>query len=368
MRVLVTDGEMNKSLAVVRAIPEVATHVGVVSRFPLSPAGLSRFADAHYCVRERDPVRYVQALNRIKARGNYDVLLPVGGWTFDVVSEHRDLLHFPVEAILPSREAMRIAVNKRETYALAEREGVPSPVSESVTDPADLPAVADRVGFPAVIKTGTETESRFVRVVDSPAELERAYREYVADHDSPPIVQEYLPGVGRGFFGLFFDGDLVAGYSHRRIREYPPTGGASACSESLQDEELAAYSQRLLAPLSWTGVVMVEFKEAADGTPKVVEINPKFWGSLDLGVSSGMNFPRALLDHTAGRDVGEFEFTSRRFHWPLSGDLTHAVRRPRSAPAVWRDLRSDGTRSNLRLDDPLPHVLEGAITLLRRDL
>lgn len=368
MRVLVTDGEMNKSLAVVRAIADVATSIGVVSRFPVSPAGASRYADAQYCVRERDPERYVDALNRIRRSGNYDQLLPVGGWTFDVVSEYRDRLEFPVEKILPSREAMRVAVRKQETYALAERQGVPVPVSVSVADEAGLETAAERVGVPAVVKTGTETETRFVEVVGSDTELRHAYREYVADHVSEPILQEYLPGVGRGYFGFFIDGELVGGYAHRRIREYPPTGGASACSESLQDEELAEYSRRLLAPLDWTGVVMVEFKEAADGTPKLVEINPKFWGSLDLGIASGMNFPRALLEYAADGTVPAFEFTPRRFHWPLSGDLTHAWRRPRSTPDVLCDLLSSGTQSNIRLDDPLPHVFEAAITLVRRDV
>lgn len=368
MRVLVTDGATNKSLAVVRSIAGAATHVGVTSRLPISPAGVSRFADEQYWIADRSPDSQVDELDRIVRSGGYDQLLPVGGRTFENVSEHRGRLKVPVDNILPSREAMRTATDKAATYALGERTGVPTPVTETVPDRSSLDRIGDRIEYPAVIKTGVETEARFVRVVRSQAALTAAYDEYVDDHTSDPVIQEFLPGVGRGYFGLYVDGELIGGYAHRRIREYPPEGGASACAESEIGDELREYAERLLSPLEWTGVAMVEFKESAEGVPKLVEINPKLWGSLDLSIASGMDFPRALLDLAAGRGPPDLSFEPKRVHWPLSGDLTHAWRRPRSAPAVLADLLSPRTRSNLRLDDPLPHVLEAGITLLRRDV
>lgn len=369
MRVLVTDGETKKSLAAVRAIAPVADRVGVASRFPVSVGGTSRFVDRRHWLREHEPGALVGALNRLGDTG-YDLLLPVGGRTFEVVSEHRDRLAFPVERILPSRRAMRTALSKPAVDGLARSTGVPSPATVSLTDERGIDTALGTVGTPAVVKSRTETEPRFVRTVRTREELVAARRAYETSHGAVPIVQEYLPGIGRGFFGLYADGELLEGYAHRRIREYPPEGGASACAASERDDQLREFSRRLLEPLDWTGVAMVEFKEDADGTPRLIEINPKLWGSLALTVASGLNFPAALVELAAGADPSalEFEFTPRRVHWPLSGDLTHAWRRPRSAPAVARDLLSRDTRSNLRLDDPLPHAVEAAVTLLRRDV
>ncbi len=40
---------------------------------------------------------------------------------------------------------------------------------------------------------------------------------------------------------------------------------------------------------------MVEFKlDPRDNTPKLMEINPRFWGSLALAIESGVNFPYLL--------------------------------------------------------------------------
>lgn len=368
MRVLVTDGAMNKSLAAVRAIGDYATHVGVTSRFPVSVAGASRYADDRYWIRDREPSAYVRRLNEIAATDDYDQLLPIGGGAFELASNFRDELRPPVERILPPKDAMDVALAKRRTYALAEEVGIPTPNTVRVSEAADLESATDDVGFPAVIKTGTETGTRFVRRVDSRTELREAYAAYRRENDVDAVVQEYLPGVGRGYFALYVDGELEAGYSHRRIREYPPEGGASACAESEDAPELRRYAKTLLDALDWHGVAMVEFKEDAEGVPAIVEINPKFWGSIDLGIVSGLNFPRALLEYTAGETNFSFEFTPTRYSWPLSGDLTHAWRRPNSARAVVTDLIDPTTRTNLRWDDPAPHAVEALVTLVRRDI
>lgn len=361
MRVLVTDGTMKKALAVVRAISDEADTIGVSSEYPISTACLSRHADARHRVVDRTPSGMIATYNRIVDEHDYDVLLPVGGRTFEIVSEHRDSLHVPIDRILPGHASLMTAIEKAETYALAETEDVPVPAWYRVPDHSALDEVADTIDYPAIMKTGVETEPRFLQLVSSEDALRDAYRRYITDHQSAPVVQEYLPGATRGFFCLFIDGHLKGGYAHRRIREFPPAGGASACAQSELDDELHRYSERLLSALDWHGVAMVEFKESHEGVPNLVEINPKFWGSLDLGVASGMNFPAALLNHAVHEDPLELGFHPRRVHWPLSGDLMHAFRRPSSAPEVIKDLISRSTRSNIRIDDPVPHVLEGMV-------
>ena len=361
MRVLVTDGTMKKSLAVVRAISDVASEIGVASEYRFSTASLSRDADRRFHLPDRSPKALIEGYNQIAEDHGYDYLLPVGGRTFELVSAHRDQLAYPMDCLLPNHEALMTAIQKSSTYELARAEGVPTPETWSVTNLHELNRLSRSVSYPVVLKTGTETEPRFVRIASNATDLRRAYRAYVSTHDSDPLVQVYLPGASRGFFCLFLEGKLHGGYAHRRIREFPPEGGASACAQSELDDELRAYTEQLLSSLDWHGVAMVEFKESATGVPHLVEINPKFWGSLDLGVASGMNFPAGLLAWAADEDPLEFGFRPSRVHWPLSGDLMHAVRRPRSAPEVFWDLLSRETRSNIRINDPVPHVVEGMV-------
>jgi predicted ATP-grasp superfamily ATP-dependent carboligase len=358
MKLLVTDGIDKKSLAVVRAIRDEVEEVGVLSRYPLSPGAASRYTARSHRVRATEPASYAAALGDVVEAYGYDHVLPVSGRTNEVVSRHRETLPVPVDRILPPPDSFRVANDKHASHEHAEASGVPVPASTRLASTADLARAVEDVGTPGVIKTGTETESQFVEYVDTLGELRAAYDRYRRTHESDPVYQERLPGRGRGFFGLYVDGSCRAHYAHRRVREWPPFGGASACAESLVDEALYDHADPLLSSLDWNGPVMVEFKEDAAGTPRFLEINPKLWGSLELGVRSGVNVPRALVRRLADEPVPALSVSPTRFHWPLSGDLYHAVHRPASAPAVLQDLVSPATRSNVELRDPLPHVLE----------
>ena len=50
--------------------------------------------------------------------------------------------------------------------------------------------------------------------------------------------------------------------------------------------ETSAISEKLLDSLNWNGPAMVEFKLDQNlNEYKLIEINPKLWGSLDLTIS-----------------------------------------------------------------------------------
>jgi predicted ATP-grasp superfamily ATP-dependent carboligase len=79
---------------------------------------------------------------------------------------------------------------------------------------------------------------------------------------------------------------------HRRLRETPPSGGPSSCAVSIFENDLKSAGIKLLDHLQWHGVAMAEFKRDAKSSQLyLLEINPKFWGSLDLALDSGVDFP-----------------------------------------------------------------------------
>ena len=67
---------------------------------------------------------------------------------------------------------------------------------------------------------------------------------------------------------------------------------------------------------------MVEFKVGPDGTPYLMEINTRFWGSLQLAIDSGVDFPWLLYQLACGDtpDSVEEYRTGIRLRW-LLGDL-----------------------------------------------
>jgi hypothetical protein len=108
---------------------------------------------------------------------------------------------------------------------------------------------------------------------------------------------------------------------------------------------------------------MVEFKWDA-GRYTLMEINPKFWGSLDLAIAAGVDFPWLAVQLARGEPIpAVFEYpVGVRFQWVFD-DLLHLAARPQSAGAVLGDLLRRRVRSDVWLRDLKPNFVRGATAL-----
>ena len=170
---------------------------------------------------------------------------------------------------------------------------MPSRISQTQDYPLVVKAHRSRV------RSESAWQSTAVKYVRDRVELQRELNARTA-YEFPLLIQQKIQGPGIGVFMCYDRGRPIATFSHRRIREKPPTGGISVLSESIAvDPEARDYSERLLSALRWHGVAMVEFKaDNRDGRPKLMEINGRFWGSLQLAIDAGVDFPAILLRYS----------------------------------------------------------------------
>ena len=305
MRVLVTDGGNRAALAIARSLGRRGHEVLVGEKRAPSLAQTSR-----YCA-ERivypDPLTeseaFVAALVETVRRRRVDVILPVSDVTTFLVtgSRHR----FEPECAVPFAPAdvVERAADKVDLFRTATRLGVPVPASIVVASAEELPALST-LTFPLVIKpwrsripTAAGWQSTEVSFASDAAALQRDLTKRPR-HEFPVLLQECIVGPGIGVFACDHHGEPVALMSHRRLRERPPWGGVSVLSESIPLCPMARDSAlRLLDELGWHGVAMVEFKhDERDGVPKLMEINGRFWGSLQLAIDAGVDFPSLLVE------------------------------------------------------------------------
>ncbi|MBE0604493.1 MAG: ATP-grasp domain-containing protein [Deltaproteobacteria bacterium] len=144
----------------------------------------------------------------------------------------------------------------------------------------------------------------------------------------PFLIQKRVYGPGIGLFLLTRNGEVLAGFAHRRIREKPPSGGVSVLSESVEfPKEAGEAAMRILGKVRWTGVAMVEFKEDREtGVARLLEVNARFWGSLQLAVTSGVDFPYLLYRMATSEPLEKNPpyAVGVRSRWEL-GDLDHLL-------------------------------------------
>ncbi len=159
------------------------------------------------------------------------------------------------------------------------------------------------------------------------------------------LLQQYVQGYGAGVFGLYDRGRPLCFFAHRRLRERPPSGGVSVLSESIEPPaEALECARRVLESRRWHGVAMVEFKVDTQGRCWLIEVNARFWGSLQLAVDSGADFPWFLYQLATGQapQIPDRFALGRRLRWWL-GDLDNLyaqLRHPAPGVGAWKLLEA----------------------------
>jgi predicted ATP-grasp superfamily ATP-dependent carboligase len=347
-RVLVTDASYKNALAAIRCLGRHDLEVTAGSDRRLAAGFFSRYTSSRVVYPPAsDEEEFVETILRTVERDGIDVVLPIGGETTRMLSKHRSRIT-PFAAVpVADWSSMEVASDKGKTAELAERLGVPVP--ETYAGPEDV----DR--FPVVVKAAQGSGN--VHYVNNPSELR-------ATDTRGSIIQQYVAGEGVGFFALFVDGHEQAIFMHRRLREYPVTGGSSTVAESFNDPALSELGLRLLRALRWNGVAMVEFKrDLQSGRYTLMEINPKFWGSLDLAVAAGVEFPWLAVRAALGHEVEPvMSFPSGvRFRWVFD-DVLRLLTRPQDARAFIRDF-SPTVHDDLDWNDPRPLLVQSGVAV-----
>jgi predicted ATP-grasp superfamily ATP-dependent carboligase len=333
----VTDGDQRPALAITRSLGRRGIAVIVGAEQPETLASRSKYCAGR--VTYPSPVNRPDAFERFLLefveRERIDVIMPVTDVTTHLVAKHAGALNRFCATAVPPFEAFDFVNDKAALASRAIECGLCVPRTHFVQCGSALNAVLHQVQYPAVvrpsrsrIRTRTGWLGTTVSYARDEAELLKQYREveYLAAY--PSMIQERIDGPGTGVFVLCDRGRLRAAFAHRRLREKPPSGGASVLSESVDvDPMLLDQAMRVLGPLAWHGVAMMEFKQdRRTGRSFLMEINGRFWGSLQLAIDAGVDFPYLSWQLALGQSPAAPPpyHVGVKSRW-LLGDLDHLI-------------------------------------------
>jgi predicted ATP-grasp superfamily ATP-dependent carboligase len=316
-----------------------------------------------------DDARYAREVREIVAANRYDVLMPFALTACYAVSRHAELLAPHVRFMVPDFRLFALANDKLKTAEACRALGVTTPQVFGDHGANDIRAISNAVAYPVVLKarSGSGVQEG-MRYANSKEELLRAYDEMTAlsastgaSDFSSPIVQEFIPGFIHDACTLTERGRVVAVLTQIRQMMYPIYGGIGAINVTTNEPALARLAIQILEGLNFHGPAQIEFKfDERDGKYKLIELNPKLWGTLDLSIKAGVDFPRMIRDLVLGEKVRTFP--------PYPAGLRYKFLFPQASigyvqsfrevgwRALWDSRRYKQTFWDVDLADPLPDL------------
>lgn len=309
MRVLVTYGRHSKTLSVVRSIGQSGRDVVVTDSRKRPLSSFSKFCTKFSLSPspKSDPGRYLEFLERTVDAERIDLVIPMDDPECDLLSEKENASRLRYKVALPPPDSYLTARDKYRTIQLAEELGIHVPKSLVVKDANFASEIPGVTGLPAIVKPVKSSGSRGFQLIENSSSL-RSIRNLISAY-GPLVAQEFIPHGGAiGVSYLLNHGRTRAVFAHRRLLEYPESGGPSIVRESIRHLEAEEAGRVLLEKMNWHGVAMAEFKiDSRTGKLTLMEINPRFWGSLPLALACGVDFPRLLCDMHEKGDVPSVE-------------------------------------------------------------
>ena len=358
---IVTDGLWRKSLSAIRSLGKAGYEVTVMGESWFTTGFWSRFANGRVCAptAARDVHAFGQTLLALLKQKPGSVILPMEDASLLWISENRERVAENGRFLIPPPESLKIALDKARTLQIAQELNLPCPRSwepENAQEFARRALELDPGSFITKPRVGSGSTGVSYGEKRTVEEWEAHWLQM-----GPMLIQERIPTEGRGqgvSLLMDQDGECVAAFAHERLQQYPNSGGPSTDRHGILAPALIESSVRLLKRLQWRGIAMVEWKvDPRDGVAKLMEINPRFWGSLELAVRSGVDFPALYVRAALGEKLPKAASYSAnvRCRWMMPGEILRYLSQPRERresllsflkglPGMaeewdWRDLR-----------------------------
>ena len=274
----------------------------------MSPQAIGRhFCDRFYVVPSGGDPSFAEALLDIVRRENVDAILPQSSFDLLSLSEARERFMGTTVLVSPP-EAIRIANDKAETYALLERLGLRAPAWRKVTGGRSLALAAQELGYPerpVCFKPVFGSGSRGFRVLDATVDRARqlfeerpgnlAMRltdvvELLPEEGGPDLlVMELAQGRERTVDGLARAGHVAL--AHAKTRE-AMRAGLAMYFETLNDHWLREVAERIVAELGIEYFFNIQLVGDV-----VIEVNPRI---STIVYQDDLNLPWLGIRHALG--------------------------------------------------------------------
>ena len=353
-KALITSGAWQSALACVQSLGRRKYEVFLVDE-QSSSLEYSRFCRKRIpSPPEKSEDQYVEFLIGLVKNGAYDVLIPISDSVVHYCAKHREELQRYVDLLLPDYETLSAAADKARLYTFAGQNHIAVPRTYFPEDLAQVAQLSQENIFPCVLKTPCSVGGKGVFYIRDRAQLMLAYHEGKFDGQWP-VIQEFVDGEFFGMTGVAHNGGIAAHFMYRTPREYS-LAGTPPVLYAVTDELLLEQAREIISKLGWRGAFNLDFLKDPLRGYVLLEVNPRFGGTLNFAYRMGIDLPYAYCQAAAKAEPPQMKQPAYpqgvMFRTIFPTEILRCFTHPGYGKVFLRNFFTPGNRSNIYWDDP----------------
>ena len=308
LKVLVLDGGGKQTLAMINGLKDLNCHVTVLCSSKYDVCYASNKPDAKILKTGLSVLQesYVEYLLSLVSDQQFDVLMPVGEMSTNIITQHEDEFRKHVKLACAPRDTYIKAFNKQVTFDTAMENGIPCPYTRHSKQ--DIHDFLDKCHFPIIIKPRQGLGSIGFHKFEKKEDFWPYMKEKGLDPDDY-VVQEFVHFENRIGTNLFMDqkGNICTSYAVDVLRWFPIDAGAGVLIVTIDAHQVLKYAGDLLKALKWQGFANVAFMvDKETGEPRLLEINGRIPASVKVAFMCGCNVSQQFLEMIYDQDVTQY--------------------------------------------------------------
>ena len=275
--------------------------------------------DQYYQVPRGDDPGYADAILDICVKEHVDIVIPIMSAELVTLAKSREKFEKAgVVLSVSSLEALEVANNKLKLFEFMAENEIPCPRFCPVNCVEDVDKAIEQVGVPIVFKTNEGSGSRGMRIIDpSKSRFDilfhekptsayvtlKEFKETLLEGNMPNMLaMEYLPGHEYSVDLLCENGNVLYSLCRRGLNVQ-----TSIILDGVVEDkpEITALCNLVAQKLKLTGNIGFDVKERADGTPVIMECNPRVTAGISEFTASGVNLLYLNIKRCLGEPLPE---------------------------------------------------------------
>jgi len=284
-------------------------------------------SDEAYVVPQGQSKSYISAMSKLAKKTKADVILPLSSMELLPLSKNRATFG-DVKVVVNKERSLEIALNKRKCYEYLKGRNIPLPDYVVVHDYEEFVEAVHALGYPkktVCFKPPVSKGQRGFRILREDVDLRKLLLETKPDNTITTLksvsnilskgfrellVMEYLAGPEYSVDSLVKNGKSLVVIPRRRVETRL---GISSVGVVEKNDEVIEVVKKINRAFKFDYNINVQLKYSTDGTPNLVEINPRVSGTICLSAAAGPNLPYLAIKLSLKEN-----FSISKINWGLT--------------------------------------------------